>query len=74
MFKDKKLRGILFGVTAELKSNLKNRVQAINFPSLNGEPDRRYEWGRDDGFFLALIRQIEKLDKRVTELEDKKKK
>ncbi len=72
--KDKKLRAMIFGESAEMNGKMGSRSQTINIPGLNGERYRSYTWGRDDGIFIVLIRMIEELEKRIDELERPKKK
>ncbi len=69
---DKKLRALVFGAATKYENFTgKDRSQTWHLPSLGEEPYRSYTWGRDDGFVVVLIRMIEKLERRIAELENK---
>ena len=64
MFKDKRLRELLFGKHNFLNEHMKERGCTIIFLKI-GEDDieRKIQYRTDDGLILALIKKIEKLEK-----------
>ena len=68
------IKEILFGSSSEIASPKGTRVQTMQFPS-TGEDDvyRSVTFPAGDGFILYLIKRIEKAEKRILDLETKKK-
>ena len=72
MFKDNKLRKILFGNYVGFGKKI-DRGSALEYQiAKNGDKYRLYKFRSDDGLFLCLIEMIEKLEERIKLLENKK--
>ena len=64
MFKDKTIRAILFGKENEL--SMPTRACIFKFPATeDDDKDREVRFPGNDGFFLYLIKRIEKLEEQI---------
>lgn len=54
-------KDLLLGDKADVK-NLHHRSIKLNFPGVDGEPDRSIMYRGDDGVLLHLLKRIEKLE------------
>ncbi len=72
MFKNKVIK-VLFGRTVDWNWALENITATLTFPEVGDQPYRQITYRVDDGLVLYFIERIEKLEKRVKELETKKK-
>lgn len=71
MFGDKTLRKLVFGKCKLINGDW--RTTEINFPKTSDDDkDRKILFPGDDGVVLYLIKTIEKLEERITNLENKK--
>ena len=69
LFKDKTVRGMLFGKHAKIDEKFDSRVSTWNFPAIDdSDTDREIKYPQEDGFILYLLKRIEKLEKQVAEL------
>lgn len=69
----KKIKNLLFGKTSKLISIKKVRSTTFIFPALdNNDIERSIRFSTDDGFILYLIKRIEKLEDKVSDLQIKK--
>ena len=74
MFKDKTIRAILFGGTAQISDTRKNRVTTFNFPATSDEDKTlSISYPSADGIVLYLLKRINSLESRIAKLESKKK-
>ncbi len=73
MFKDKTVRALMFGATAELKDPSPYRVTTINFPATGiDDKNREIRFPTADGLLLSLLKRIETLETEVSMLRIKK--